>query len=219
MIETSRFLYHFASRCFFVFFTNKQSFLTTVSYHYLQQHIPVFQSFSHTMHDLMAGLMSCSLHVEGHCIVLMNHEKGKHTSLCELLNNQPSLIHTVHLPKVCSINKHRYWMFHLDNLFCEGPETSQHRFCSYCLSTPCLSLVPSSRCFQGCTDWPQFLCYKLRRHLKMVHSFPVMVKCHQYWKSNHMTLNHDKLYFFFTIHDLIFNFCSGQHSICGFAMR
>lgn len=96
--------------CVFVFF--KQSFLTTLSCHYLQLHIPVFQSFSHTVHDLMAGLMSCSLHVEGHRIVLMNHEKGKHTSLCELFNNQLAVIHTVHLPKVCSINKQRYWMFH-----------------------------------------------------------------------------------------------------------
>lgn len=31
----------------------------------------------------MAGLMNGGLHVEGHLIVLMNREKGKHTSLCE----------------------------------------------------------------------------------------------------------------------------------------
>lgn len=92
IIETLHFLYRFASRCFF-FLSNNQVFLTTVSYHYLEQHIPVFQSFSHTVHDLMSGLMSCSLHVEGHCIVLMNHEKGKHTSLCEQLNNPLSVIY------------------------------------------------------------------------------------------------------------------------------
>lgn len=29
--------------------------------------------------------MSCGLNVEGHLIVVMNREKGKHTLLCELL--------------------------------------------------------------------------------------------------------------------------------------
>lgn len=88
------------------------SFLATLSCHYLKQHIPVFQSFSHSVHDLMAGLMSCSLHVEGHRIVLMNHEKGSHTTPCEVFNNQFDVIHQVHPPKVCSVNKPRYWMFH-----------------------------------------------------------------------------------------------------------
>lgn len=59
----------------------------------------VSQSFSHTVHDLMVGLMSCSLHVEGHGIMLMNHEKGRHTSLCERFNSQLVVIHTVHPPK------------------------------------------------------------------------------------------------------------------------
>lgn len=55
----------------------------------------------------MVGLMRCSLHVEGHLILLMNHEKGKHTLLCGVFNNQLVVIRTVHLPKVCSICKHR----------------------------------------------------------------------------------------------------------------
>lgn len=112
--EKSPTLYHLPSRCLWESGRERslRSFVATLSCHYLKQHIPVFQSFSHSVHDLMAGLMSCSLHVEGHRIVLMNHEKGSHTSPCEVFNNQLAVIHKVHPPKVCSVNKPRYWMFH-----------------------------------------------------------------------------------------------------------